>query len=193
MLLGRETELARLRALLHDAREGKSFALVVHGDAGIGKTALLLQLAEEAARDGFRLLPVRTYEGAGEIPWAGLHALAMPFLHLFDQLPAVQARTLRSALSLEPSVAQDRFTVPVALLGLLSVAAEQQPLLVIADDVQWLDEATRGALLFAARRLGAEGVGLLLAARDGEGWEATESRLPTLHLDGLTVSDARAL
>src|SRR5689334_8390458 len=116
VLLGRETELAHLRLLFGAARDGRSFGVVVHGEAGIGKTALLTAAAEEAARAGFRLLPVRGYEGGTALPWSGLQALAMPFLDLLDALPAVQARALRSALSLEPSTEQSRFAVAVALL-----------------------------------------------------------------------------
>jgi DNA-binding CsgD family transcriptional regulator len=193
VLLGRETELARLRALLAGARDGQSFGLVLHGEAGIGKTALLLAVAEEAARDDFSVLPVRGEEGGAELPWAGLQAIATPLHDLVERLPDVQRRALRAALSLEPSTGPDRFTVPVALLGLLSAAAESAPVLVLADDVQWLDPATRDALLFVARRLGNEGVGLLLAARDDEGWDPAATRMERIHLAGLAAADARTL
>jgi tetratricopeptide (TPR) repeat protein len=197
VLVGRESERARLEALLRGARDGTSFALVVHGEAGIGKTALAAEVARAAEDAGVHVVHVRAYEGEAELAWAGLWSLASPFLELLDRLPPVQATALRTALALEgPSdepVAPDRFTVPVALLGLLGAAADGRPLLVVVDDVQWLDSASRDALLFVARRLGAEGVGLLMTARDGERWDAEAARLPTLRLQGLGEVDARAL
>ena len=192
MLLGREKELARLRALLEEVTDGRSFAVVVHGEAGIGKTALLDAATAEAA--SHRILRVRGFEGAGEVPWAGLGLLVAPLDELIDRLPGPQASALRAVTSAEEAPgAQERLMVAVALLGLLSAAADAAPLLVLVDDVQWLDRATRDALLFVARRLGNEGVGLLLAARSDEGWDPRASAMETIELGGLGVEDARAL
>jgi DNA-binding CsgD family transcriptional regulator/tetratricopeptide (TPR) repeat protein len=199
VLVGRQSERARLRALVDAARTGTSFALLVHGDAGIGKTALTRAVAEQAEEDGTRVVRVRAFEGEAEIPWAGLSSIAAPFLEHLDRLPGVQAGALRRALALgdpadedEPA-APDRFTVPVALLGLLGSAAEAAPLLVLVDDLQWLDVASRDALLFVARRLGNEGIGLLMTARDGEGFDPRTTRMPALRLEGLGDDDARSL
>jgi hypothetical protein len=168
---------------------------VLHGEAGVGKTALLDAAAQEAEEVGMRVLHSRADEGTTELPWAGLRALVAPLGDLVEQLPEVQADVLRAALgtSGETSATPDRFTVPVALLGLLGAAAEERPLLLVADDVQWIDAGSRDALVFMARRLANEGVGLLLGARDGEGFDVEATRLPALRIEGLGRDDARAL
>src|SRR4051794_7459527 len=164
-LVGREAERARLQALLDGARAGRSGALLLHGEAGIGKTALL-RWAIEAA-DGFQVLRAHGMESESDIPYAGLAELVSPLLALLDDLPAVQSGALRGALALAPATPTDRFTVPVALLSLLARAAEERPLLAVIEDAQWLDEASLEALLFAGRRLGAEGVAGLRGPRAG--------------------------
>lgn len=196
VLVGRDTERARLRALLEQLEAGGSFALVVHGDAGAGKTTLLRETIERAADAGVRVVRRRGSEAAADQPWAGVAGLAAPLLRLVDRLPGVQSDALATALGLgdaPPAAAPDRFTVPVALLGLFAAAAEDRPLLVVADDLQWFDSGSRDALVFVARRLGAEGVGLLAAARDGEGWDAQASRLDTMRLGGLSLEEAATL
>src|SRR3954470_21348989 len=164
-LVGREAERARLQALLDGARAGRSGALLLHGEAGIGKSALL-RWAIDAA-DGFQVLRAHGMESESDIPYAGLAELVSPLPALLDELPAVQASALRGALALGPAAPTDRFTVPAALLSLLARAAEERPLLAVIEDAQWLDEASLEALLFAGRRLGAEGVAMLGALRDG--------------------------
>ncbi len=192
MLHGRDSELALLRARLASAREGQSFAVVVAGEAGIGKTALLQAVLEDV--EGFRVLRARGYEGEAEIPYAGLLELVRPLLHLADALPVQQAAALRSALALGPPTGRDRFAVPVALLGLLGAAAEEGPLLVVVDDAHWLDAATREAVLFAARRLRAEGAGVLLGVRQEPGGPLFDAAgLEVLALGGLDAAGARAL
>jgi DNA-binding CsgD family transcriptional regulator len=165
MFVGRERERARIDRLLQDARAGRSGALLMHGEAGIGKTALMRWAIGQAA--GMRVLRARGIETESDIPFAGLAELVTPLLDRLDDVPEVQARALRGALALGPATPHDRFTVPAALLSLLAVAAEEQPVLVSIDDAQWLDEPSLEAFLFAGRRLGAEGVAMLGSLRDG--------------------------
>ena len=165
MLLGRQHELTHIEGLLSGAKDGTSAALLLHGEPGIGKSALLRAASEQATGLGFVVLRARGYESESDIPFAGLLELLTPLLALRDKIPEVQARALSSALALEPPTPFDRFAVPAGMLSLLAAAAEEQPYLVIADDAQWLDDASRDALIFTARRLGAEGVVLLCAAR----------------------------
>jgi DNA-binding CsgD family transcriptional regulator len=165
LLLGRQHELTHIEGLLTGATDGTSAALLLHGEPGIGKSALLRAASEQAADLGFVVLRARGYESESDIPFAGLLELLTPLLALRDKIPEVQARALSSALALEPPTPFDRFAVPAGMLSLLAAAAEEQPYLVIADDVQWLDDASRDALIFTARRLGAEGVVLLCSAR----------------------------
>src|SRR3712207_2719003 len=127
MLVGRTRERARIERLLQDARQGRSGALLLHGDPGIGKTALLRWMVEHA--DGFLVLRARGIETESDIPFAGLGELVSPLLARLDDIPEVQAAALRGALALGPAAGPDRFTVPAGLLSLLAVAAEDQPVL----------------------------------------------------------------
>jgi DNA-binding CsgD family transcriptional regulator len=188
-LVGREAELDGLRARLDAARDGRSAAVLVHGEAGIGKTALLDAVVAQA--DGVRVLRARGYEAEVGIAFAGLHDLVTPLLDLRDRIPELQARAINGALALEPPSAQDRFALPAGLLSLIGAAAEDGPVLVVVDDLQWVDEATTEALLFVTRRLVADGVIVLLAARDGEPWPFDPTGIERLTLTGLTESDAR--
>ncbi|HET6510460.1 MAG TPA: AAA family ATPase [Baekduia sp.] len=167
MLLGRQREIAHIEELLEGAKEGKSAALLLHGEAGIGKSALLRAALDAGIERDFGVLRTRGFESESDIPFAGLLELLTPLLHLRGQIPEVQAAALGSALALEPPTPFDRFAVPAGMLSLLAAAAEEKPYLVVADDVHWLDDASREALIFVARRLGAEGVVLLCAARVG--------------------------
>lgn len=192
MLHGRERELELLRERLDGARRGRSFAMALTGEAGIGKTALLAQVLEEA--DGFRVLRARGFESEAEIPYAALLALMQPLLGLADRLPPQQASALESALALGPPTPHDRFAVPVAVLALLAAAADEQPLLVAIDDAHWFDHATREALFFAARRLDAEGVGVLIGVRETAGLPPVDlAGLERLEIRGLQSQDARSL
>ncbi len=165
MFVGRERERARIDRLLQDARAGRSGALLLHGDAGIGKTALMRWAIGQAT--AMRTLRARGIETESDIPFAGLAELITPLLDRLDDIPEVQARALRGALALGPATPHDRFTVPAGLLNLLAVAAEEQPVLVSIDDAQWLDEPSLEAFLFTGRRLGAEGIAMLGSLRDG--------------------------
>jgi DNA-binding CsgD family transcriptional regulator len=167
LLLGRQHELTHVEALLTAAKDGTSAALLLHGEPGIGKSALLRAAVQQAQELGFVVLRARGYESESDIPFAGLLELLTPLLPLRDKIPEVQARALGSALALEAPTPFDRFAVPAGMLSLLAAAAEEQPHLVVVDDVQWLDDASRDALIFTARRLGAEGVVALCAARVG--------------------------
>lgn len=164
-LHGREAEQQVIDGLLADARAGRSGAVVVRGEAGIGKTALLGYAA--GAADGMLVLRAAGVETEAELAFGGLHLLLRPVLDRIERLPGPQAAALRGALGLSERGNADRFLAGLAVLSLLSDLAEERPLLCLIDDAHWLDAASADALLFAARRLEAEGVVMLLAARDG--------------------------
>src|ERR687891_2304169 len=145
MFVGRERERARIDRLLGDARAGRSGALLLHGEAGIGKTALMRWAIGQAT--GLRVLRARGIETESDIPFAGLAELVTPLLDRVDDIPEVQARALRGALALGPATPHDRFTVPAGLLSLLAVAAEERPVLAVIGDAQWVDEATVAEVL----------------------------------------------
>lgn len=176
-----------IAALMADARTGRSRVLVLRGEAGIGKSTLLRDAVDHA--DGLRLLHCAGVESEVAQAFSGLHQLLRPVLHHLDALPDTQARALRGALGLTDSAASD-FLVSAALVTLLAHASEQEPLLVVVDDLQWVDRASTAALLFAARRLVAEPIALLLAVRDST---VDITDLPALTLTGLTGSDAALL
>jgi DNA-binding CsgD family transcriptional regulator len=191
MLVGREIECARLDGLLADTRVGSSGVLVLRGEAGIGKTALCEYAAERA--DGMTVLAVRGIETESELAFSGLADLLRPVVERLDELPPPQAAALAGALAIAPPVSGDRFATCVATLSLLSLAAEEKPLLAIVDEVQWLDSSSAEAVLFAARRLDAEGIALLLAVRDGYTTAVDRAEFHELRLTGLDDADARAL
>ena len=192
MFVGRERERARIDRLLQEARAGKSGALLLHGEAGIGKTALMRWAIGQAT--GLRVLRARGIETESDIPFAGLAELVTPLLDRLDDIPEVQARALRGALALGPATPHDRFTVPAGLLSLLAVAAEEQPLLVAIDDAQWLDEPSLEAFLFTGRRLGAEGVAMLGALREGTAVAGLEVPwLERMRIAPLAEAEAREL
>src|SRR5919197_536782 len=164
MLLGRREECARLDSLLDQARRGRSGVLTLRGEAGIGKSALLRYAAANAA--GVRVLEARGVEFDSHLVFAGLWDLLRPVLDRVDALPEPQAAALRGALALDAPAAADRFAVYAATLTLLAAVAAEQPLAVLVDDAHWLDRASAEALLFAARRLDADPIAIVLAARD---------------------------
>lgn len=166
MLHGRVDELARIGQLLADARRAQGGALVLRGEAGIGKTLLLDHASELAG--GMRVLRGIGIEFEAELPFAGLHMLLHPFLDRLDALPGRQADVLRGAFGIAETIIRDRFLIGVATLTLLSEIADDRPLLCLLDDAQWLDDASSAALLFAARRLTAEPVAMIFAVRGDE-------------------------
>jgi len=187
-LLDRQPERAALDGLLGDLRSGRGGALVVRGEAGMGKSALLEYVAGAAA--DMRVARAVGVESEMELAFAGLHLLCAPLLDRLDRLPGPQRDALGIAFGLRDGAAPDRFMVGLAVLTLLSEAAEDRPLLCVVDDAQWLDRASAQVLAFAARRLLAEPVGLVFAAREpGEAFEG----LAELEVRGLPEQDARAL
>jgi DNA-binding CsgD family transcriptional regulator len=189
VLVGREEERTRLDSLIGRARGGESATLVLHGEPGIGKTRLLEHAVVTAA--DFALLRAHPLEMESELAFAGLSELLRPVLHLLGRIPGPQKAALSGALALEPPVPGDRFAVAAATLSLLAAAAEEAPVLVVVDDAHWLDRPSREALLFAGRRLGTEGVLLLVGMRDRE-W-ISAAGLGTLKLGGLPAADAATL
>jgi DNA-binding CsgD family transcriptional regulator len=187
-LLDRQRERAALDGLLGDLRSGHGRALVVRGEAGVGKSALLEYVA--GAVPDMRVGRAAGVESEMELAFAGLHQLCAPLLDHLDRLPAPQHDALGVAFGLREGDAPDRFLVALAVLTLLSEVAEERPLLCMVDDAQWLDRSSAQVLAFAARRLLAEPVGLIFAAREpGEHLQA----LPDLEVPGLRDQYARAL
>ena len=191
MLLGREREQAQLDELLEDARAGRSRVLVVRGEAGIGKTALLDYAAERAT--DMTVVRALGVESEAEIEFSALLEVVRPLLGLVDELPPAQAAALRGALGLAAADVGDRFAIGAATLGLITAAAEHRPVLVVVDDAHWLDGSSAEALLFAARRLDADRVAALVAFREGESHRLDASGLDVLLLHGLDARSASAI
>ncbi len=187
-LLGRERECEALDGLLEAARSGHAGVLVVRGEPGVGKTALL-QYAVEAGR-GFRIARTFGVEAERELPYAAVQQLCSPILAFMEGLPEPQRDALGVAFGLRGGPAPNRFLVGLAVLGLVAEAAEEQPLVCVVDDAQWLDRASAQVLGFAARRLFAEKIALVFAARElGDALTG----LPELRVEPLGDRDARAL
>ncbi|GIE99838.1 ATP-binding protein [Paractinoplanes rishiriensis] len=163
MLVGRFAERSRLQRLIADAKDGRSRSLVLRGEAGIGKTALLDYTAGIA--EGLRVLRVAGIESEAEIPYAGLHLLFSRFAGRFDALPKPQADALRAALGAS-SAAGERLLIGAAVLSLLSDLAQDGPVVCLVDDAHWFDQSSIDALLFAVRRLHADPVAMIFAVRD---------------------------
>jgi DNA-binding CsgD family transcriptional regulator len=191
MLIGRETETAGLGQLLEAARSGTSAALVLRGEAGIGKTALLEHAAAMAT--GFQVLRATGIEYEAELPYAALHQLLRPLEDRIDRLAEPQARALRGALGLAHERDADAFLVGVGVLTLLADAAEEQPLLAVLDDAAWFDRESAHALGFTARRLGAEGVVLLFSVRDEPARQFELPGIDVLRVQRLADDAARRL
>jgi DNA-binding CsgD family transcriptional regulator len=190
VLLGRATEREALDGLLENVRGGQSAVLVIRGEAGVGKTALLHHCARQAS--GFRVARVAGVQSEMELPFAGLHQLCAPMLGGLRALPEPQQAALGVALGLSSGAAPDRFLVALAALSLLAEVAAERPLLCLVDDAQWLDAASGQVLGFVARRLLAESVAIVFAVREPTG-ERELVGLPELALGGLPDEDARAL
>ena len=188
MLHGRRSEREALERLLGAVRSGQSRVLVLSGEPGVGKTALLESVI--GSLSGFRVMRAVGIESEMELAFAALQQLCAPLLDRLDRLPAPQQDALAVAFGLRAGKAPDRFLVGLAVLSLLAVVAEEQPLVCVVDDAQWLDRASGQALVFVARRLLAESVALLLVTREPS--EELDG-LPTLVVEGLRNGDARAL
>jgi DNA-binding CsgD family transcriptional regulator len=189
-LLGRSTECDALDRLLRNVRLGQSQVLVLRGEAGIGKTALLEYVVERAS--GCRVLRAAGVQSEMELAFAGLHQLCAPMLDRVERLPGPQRDAIRGAFGLSAGPTPDRFLVGLAMLGLLSEEAEDRPVLCAVEDAQWLDRESAQTLGFVARRLLAERVALVFAVRDPSELDEVAG-LPELLIGGLDDADARTL
>lgn len=183
MLLGRGSERATIDGLIAGARSGVSAGLLLTGQPGAGKTTLLDYGRESAT--GLKLLGARGLQAESSLPYSGLADVLRPLLALLDRLPEVQAEALRGAMALGPPAPGDRFKTYAGALSLIAAAAEDGPILITIDDTHWLDPASAEALFFVSRRLTAEGVLMLFAARDSTEMPADPAGLPRLSLGGL--------
>src|ERR687890_1096817 len=191
-IFGRERELARLERLVDGVSEHGA-ALLVRGEAGIGKSTLLAAASRRAEAAGMRVLRASGVQSEAQLPFAGLHQLVMPVLGRAEHLPAPQRTALLAAFGMVEAEVADRFFVALALLELLSDVAEQEPLLVVAEDAQWLDRSTVGVLAFVARRVEHEPIVVLVASREGEESPINDAGLPTLRLGGIDDEPAGKL
>src|SRR5271169_246078 len=190
VLWGRFHECEVLDRLLETVRAGQSGALVVRGEPGVGKSALLDYVAGRAS--GCRVARGAGMQSEMELAFSGLDQLCAPMLDRVDRLPEPQRDALRTAFGLAGGAAPDRFLVGLAVLSLLSEVAGEEPLVCLVDDAQWLDQASAQALAFVARRLGAESVALIFAVREPSGCPDVTG-LPELRVGGLGDDDGRAL
>ena len=191
MLVGREQEERLLDHLLEGARSGRSGVLAIVADAGIGKSALLDRAVGFGA--DMRVLRARGIQSEARIPFGALLELVRPALSYLDQVPRPQKEALEGALALRPARANDRFAIGAAVLALLAACSEDAPLLVLVDDVQWLDGSTADALLFAFRRLVADRIAVVLTVRSGERSLLDNSDVSVHHLEGLDRDATAAL
>jgi DNA-binding CsgD family transcriptional regulator len=189
-LLDRVRERDVLAQLVAGVRAGQSQALVLRGEAGAGKTALLRHVPEAA--EGCTIVWATGVESEMELAFAGLHSLCTPMLDRLERLPEPQRDALSTAFGLSAGPAPDRFLVGLAVLSLLAESAEEQPLVCIVDDAQWLDRVSSETLAFVARRLLAERVGVVFAVRSTAVVEALDG-IPELVIEGLPADDARLL
>ncbi|WP_101949735.1 LuxR family transcriptional regulator [Mycobacterium sp. 3519A] len=187
-LIGRRSEMRALGELLGAIRSGQSQVLVVSGEPGVGKTVLLEALVEQAT--GCLVLHAGGVQAEMELAFAGLHQLLAPITGRLDVLPQPQREALETTFGLSAAAKSDRFFIGLAALTLLSTAADEQPIICVVDDEQWLDSASKQVMAFVARRLGAESVGLVFASRTPSD---ELSGLPELKVDGLAVEEARVL
>jgi DNA-binding CsgD family transcriptional regulator len=192
-VLGRDEELQRISALLGSARRGVGAALVIRGEPGAGKS-VLLDAAISQAR-GFRVISTVAVASESELAFGSLIGLLRPHLDRLDELPAAQRHSLRCALGLDQTTTGpvEQLACYGAVVSLLARCADDRPLLVVADDLQWFDAGSRDALLFAARRMRSDPVAFLIAVRDGETEVLTDTRLPELRLGGLDAAAAALL
>ncbi|GAA1545552.1 helix-turn-helix transcriptional regulator [Nocardioides humi] len=189
-LLGRRRECTALDELVTSAKGGHGAALLVHGDAGIGKTALLDHVQEHAS--GCRVMRISGVEAEVELAFGGLHQLCAPLLRNLDRLAEPQRSALETAFGMSAGDPPDRFLVGLAVLNLLADAAATQPVVCLVDDGQWLDQVSAQTLAFVARRLLAERVALVFALREPIAGHPLQG-LPRMLVEGLGDPDARAL
>ncbi len=191
VIYGRDLERSRIGELLDGARASRSAVLVISGEPGVGKSALLEDARAHAG--GMRVLSGSGIDSEAHLPFAALHQIVRPILGLVENLPQPQAAALRGALGLAEGGSDDRFLVSLAALSLLAEAAEREPVLCLVDDAHSLDDASADALVFVARRLEAEGIVMLFATREGEDRRFEAPGLPELRVGGLDPAVAGAL
>lgn len=190
VLHGRDAEQKILAAIVADARDGTAGSLVLHGEPGVGKSALLAELLSTAT--DVRVLWTQGVESEAPMAFAALHRLLRPILRLVERLPDLQAHALRVAFGEEAGTVQP-FLVGVATLSMLTEASEELPVLCVVDDAHWLDGASSDALLFATRRLEADRVAMVFAARDTDDRTFAPEGVPSLRLQGLDAASVRSL
>src|SRR5262245_38327952 len=189
--VGRDGDLATIAELLEEVRHGRSRALVVRGEAGIGKTCLLDAASLSSNLETFRVVGI---ESEMRLGFAALHQLLSPFLPEIDSLPPPQARALKAAFGVSDDATPDPFLVGLAALTLITTAAAtREPFLIVVDDAQWLDQESAEAIAFIGRRLFADRVGLLVGVRDRSESQPAFEGLPELHLDPLSDAAAAGL
>jgi predicted ATPase len=188
-LIGRDTEIERLDAVLDRLRE-RGGTLIVRGEAGIGKSALLGRARERASSLGGRTLTTVGVESEAELAFAGLHQLLRPITRRMDLLPVPQREVLDAAFGLAATLEPDPYRVALAAYELVCEAAGAAPLLLILDDAQWLDRSSLGALTFIGRRLESEPVVLVASIRDGHATTLDDAGFPTLRVERLSDSTA---
>lgn len=191
MLHGRDSECAQIDRLLTAARERRSDALVVRGDAGIGKSTLLEYAAQQAS--GLQVLRTAGIQTESELPFAGVHNLLLPVLDHSAAIPGRQEAALLGAFGLGPGTEEDRFLISLAVLSMLAEVAESAPLVCLIDDAQWLDGPSADALTFAARRVQAEGIAIVFAARDDPVRPFVAQGVAELRLAGIDADSAGAI
>jgi predicted ATPase len=191
-LHGRDTELAALQALIESAGDGGG-AVVVRGDAGIGKSTVLAAARRSAESAGIAVIAAGGVQSEAHLPFAGLHQLLQPLLGELDALPGRHRAALEAAFGMSEDAAPNPFLIALATLELLGEAASRSPLLVLAEDAHWLDQPTSDVLAFVARRVSAEPIVVLLAVRDGEGNPFAGADLPEMRLEPLDSESAAEL
>ena len=191
-LIGRHAELERLDALVHHLHEGGG-ALVISGEAGIGKSALLGHVREQAQALGATVLATAGVESEAELGFAGLHQLIAPIFSTVDRLPDAYRMALQAAFGTATGTDPDPFRVAMAAFQLISDAADANPVVLLVDDAHWLDRPTLGALTFIARRLEREPIALLATVRTGPPSPFADARVPILELQRLSTDEAAAL
>ncbi|MGW4421488.1 helix-turn-helix transcriptional regulator [Streptosporangium sp. NPDC004631] len=188
-MIGRDAELRRIRAMLEGVRTSGS-ALLIHGDAGIGKSTLIDAAVGAASEQGFHILRCRGTRTESCFAFAGIHELLHPVRDRIDSLPSLQASALRAALGLDDHVSHDAFLVRLGALSLLEDVAHECPLLLVVEDLHWLDRSSADVLRFVARRLAPSPAVLLTACRSRGGGPITELAIPRLYLTGLALDEA---
>jgi predicted ATPase len=191
-LLGRDVESQRLVALIHDVHV-RGAAIVVRGEAGIGKSALLAQVRRVAAAEGMRILTATGVESEAQLPFAGLHQLLRPILSLREELAVPQRDAVGAAFGMADAAAPDLFLIALAALNMVAEAAAQAPVVLLIEDAHWLDRASADVLTFVARRLESEPVIMLAAVRDGYPGPFDEAGLLEMPLRRLDDGAAAAL